>query len=454
MSLIFFISVLQAQTIKMNFPAFAGKSYDFIIFQGSNRVTAQQGIIPPNGKFLLKVPEKYAPYTGMCRWLITKSKDGGGLDMAIPGKGYSVTCLAAIPNNSNIVYKGYDPVNELNRLADKQEKLLSKYEAVTNAMRVYDKKSELYKLFSKEQKRQIQAYQKFHEKLKTNTNYNARFLPIVNLTRGIPNKLSSDYRQNALFNAEFIADELNFDELYTSGHWAGIISSWVLLHTQALEKDSLILPHFIKISERVNDPKKYTDLVERITYYLDYYGKNDYISLLAPVVLNSGKITQYTGKLSVYQKMLIGMQAPPLLILSKDKKSKKTTITELPSFKFAEGNVHTTFLVFYEAGCGHCEQLLGQLPGNYNNVLKKKGYDVITISADIEQRKFENTARAFPWKRTYCDFKGLSGTNFVNYLVAGTPSIFAIDKHGKIVGQMATMGQILDYVKRNEKKSK
>ena len=58
-----------AQSISMEFPAFAGKTYDFIIFQGSKSTTVVQDTIPQNGKFKLTIPAQYAPYTGMCRWV-------------------------------------------------------------------------------------------------------------------------------------------------------------------------------------------------------------------------------------------------------------------------------------------------------------------------------------------------------------------------------------------------
>ncbi len=438
---------LQAQTIEMNFPAFAGKTYEFVIFQGNHTIKAQQDTIPAGGRFTLKVPKEYAPYIGMCRWLITNSKQGGGLDMAIPGKGYAVTCLSATPNDTNIVYKGYNPVNELNRLYQQQQNIITKFELMSNAMQVYGAKSKLYPVFAKEQQAQAQAYKKFYKELKENDNYNARFLPIVNLTQGIPHQLTSDYRQRALLNAQYIADELNFDELYTSGHWSGILSSWVLLHTQTLAQDSLMLPHFAKITERIDNPKQYTDLVKEISYYLNYYGKDEYISLLAPVVLNSGKITEYTGSLAVYQKALIGMQAPSLFVLTKTTDGTMQT-TELPSTAFAQDNTHTTLLIFYESGCGHCEELLGQLPGNYKN-LKQKGFDIIAISSDEEPEVFETTSKDFPWERTFCDYKGIEGVNFTNYAVAGTPTIFAINKQGKIVSQMATLQQVLQLTISN-----
>ncbi|MBK7700370.1 MAG: hypothetical protein IPJ39_17400 [Saprospiraceae bacterium] len=67
-----------SQSITMEFPAFADKTYEFIIFQGDKSVTIIQDTIPKDGKFVIKIPEQYAPYSGMSRWLITNTTQGGG----------------------------------------------------------------------------------------------------------------------------------------------------------------------------------------------------------------------------------------------------------------------------------------------------------------------------------------------------------------------------------------
>jgi hypothetical protein len=213
----------------MEFPAFAGKTYDFIIFQGSQQETVQQDTIPTNGKFVLTIPKKYAPYTGMCRWLITNTAEGGGLDMAIPGYDFEVSCLSATPDNDNIIYKGFDAVNELNKLNGMQQAIVDKFETMSKAAQLYDKKHKLYKSFAQEAAIQIQSFEAFQEDLKQNPNYNARFLPIVNLTKGIPHRLADDYNQKAVLVNEFITQKVSFEDMYVSGHWQGIIQSWVVL---------------------------------------------------------------------------------------------------------------------------------------------------------------------------------------------------------------------------------
>lgn len=432
----------QSQSIKMEFPAFAGKTYDFIIFQGSKQETVLQDTIPANGKFTLTIPKQYAPYTGMCRWLITNTADGGGLDMAIPGYDFSVSCLSDKPDNDNIIYTGFDAVNELNRLNGMQQAIIDKFETMSKATKLYDKKHPLYSAFAKEAAEQAKAYDAFQEELKQNTNFNARFLPIVNLTKGIPHRLTDDYNQKALLVNEFITQKMNLDYFYVSGHWQGIIQSWVVLQMNVLNNKNKFAEDFKLISDRMKNPAYYTDFVGKLTYYLTQYGKDDYVDAIAKTVLSSGKVSEYLGVMEVYLKSMVGIKAPDLVIVNVDDTKPKNTV-----LKTDQLNSKYSLLVFYQSGCGHCETAIAGLKSNYQDIVSK-GIKIITLAADKEQNTYKTTADSFPWKDKFCDFKGTSGINFKNYAVMGTPTMFLLDSNGIIIEKIATVEQLLDWMKK------
>lgn len=98
----------------------------------------------------------------------------------------------------------------------------------------------------------------------------------------------------------------------------------------------------------------------------------------------------------------------------------------------AQGNADKTVLVFYKSGCGPCEELLGQLPAVYQR-MKDSGMRIIAISSDADIPSFMEHAQDFPWERSYCDLQGTQGVNFKSYGVIGTPTLFVIDKQGKII---------------------
>lgn len=445
------VAISSAQNIRMDFPHFAGKAYDFIIFQGDKQKTVYQGVIPTDGTFTLTVPKEYAPYTGMSRWLITGTQEGGGLDMLIPGKDFSVSCKEAKPDEKNIVYTGNTQVEELNSLYRKQQKILDQYYAVLQVIKTFEKTDENYPVFEKEYQKQVRNYQAFQDILHSNADYTTQFIRIVNITQGIGPKLLDSQEKEARNIAEYIAQELDWEALYTSGHWTEIISSWVSIHTQVLKDPSAFINDFAKINKKIKDSKLYTDFAGRTAYFLTQQGKDALISNIAPLVISSGKITNYEGSLAAYTKGTVGTQAPDL-ILSEGGKNKDTKEQKniLKSNDLAGTAYNKTLLIFYESGCGPCENLLKEIPGNYENI-KSKGVRIISISADEDEKVFKDKAKDFPWKDTYCDYEGFKGLNFKNYGVAGTPTIVLIDHSGKILLRTAVLGEVLDHLKKNKK---
>ena len=149
--------------------------------------------------------------------------------------------------------------------------------------------------------------------------------------------------------------------------------------------------------------------------------------------------------MQVYVKAMIGSQAPDLVITEHIGKPEdhnhKTTI--LQSKDFAQKGMQKTLLVFYESGCGPCQELMQQLPANYET-LKKIGIDVIAIASDQNEQVFKNTSANFPWQRTFCDLHGKDGQNFKNYAVVGTPTMFLVDKNGKIERKLASFLELIE----------
>lgn len=277
--MLFSISI-KAQNIDMYFPHFAEKTYDFIIFQGGQQRTIYQGTIPLDGKFTLSIPEEYKSYKGMSRWLITGTKEGGGLDMFIPGRDFSVSCNEAIPNNSNIIYAKNDYNKELNNLHKKQESILSRYEVMNQALRVFSDKDKNYRVFKTEFQKQKNAYRDFQKNLNNRSDYISQFLQIVNITRGIGTELKENQRDKAESINNYITNQLNWEDLYTSGHWNTIIDSWVSIHTRVIKDPKRFAKDYKVIESKLKSEKLHYDFSERIKQNLTTDNKQDYLKEL------------------------------------------------------------------------------------------------------------------------------------------------------------------------------
>ncbi|MCL1671526.1 alkyl hydroperoxide reductase [Elizabethkingia ursingii] len=275
---------LQAQQMSMSFPKFSGKSYDFVIFQGSEQKTVFQGTIPEGGQFTLLIPKEYSPYKGMGRWLITGTKEGGGLDMYIPGHDFSVSCDSGTPNHTNIIYKDNPGNAELNELSKAQEKILTRYQIMLKAVNIFTTKDANYPVFQSEYNKQKKDYEKFQELLTKRADYIGEMIRIINITNGLGTKLYGKEVQKAENISLYLSHQLDWNMLYTSGHWWSILNGWVSIHTQVLKDKNRFVKEFEMISSKLKDDHQYTDFIFRVVYFLKEGNNEDYLKAIVPIL--------------------------------------------------------------------------------------------------------------------------------------------------------------------------
>ena len=430
----------KAQTIRLEFPYFAGQTYEFKIFQGEKQITLKTDTIRKGGKVRLSIPKAYTGYKGMAQWYLTNSKTGGGLDLIINNENFSVTCLDSVPSSKSIVYKGTTENIFGNTNYLQQQKLFEKHDAMLAAIRAYPKDNTLYEIFDKEYRSIKEQYAVYVKNLAASTFYAAKFRQIVNLTMGIGTIITLDEKEKANNINDFIVNELDFASLYTSNHWGGVINNWVQLQTMAIKDDSLFVQNAKTILNRLPSNAIYTDFVINLTKNLTKAGKDKVLADLFMDIKNSNRLLNFKGVLDIYQQDLTG-KAPDLIITSPlDKAGKRSTI----GLNTAGFHSKYTLILFYRSGCGPCEETLAGLKANYKDLVAK-GFRIIAISADTDEAVFKNTASEQPWTDKYCDLDGTNGVNFKNYAVIGTPTMYILDAKGMIKTKVATVQELLDW---------
>lgn len=426
---------LNAQKIEMYFPKFAGKTYDFIIFDGSGTKMVQD-TIPKDGRFTLTVTKESTPYIGMSRWLITGTEEGGGLDMLIPGHDFAVSCTEITPDNQNIIYAGNVEIQQLNELYVKQQSIFKRYDAMFQAIKSFSSTDKNYSIFEIEHQEQLKTYENFQNELKEKNNYPGQFINIVNITQGIGTQLLQSEKEKAKNIVQYIAEDMDWQALYTSGHWTEIISSWIDMNSIFINDSQQFTGDFSKISNKIKNPKNYTDFVQVVAAALTRNGKDELIKTITPVVLKSGKVLSYQKASAVYLKGMEGTQAKDLVIKEYPNHQNAKI---LKSIDFAGKDYTKTLILFYQSTCGNCEKLLAELKNEYDKIKTHK-IRVIALSSDIDFSIFKNKAKDFQWKDSYADSEG---ENFKNYGVIGTPTLFLIDNEGKIILRSASLDNVL-----------
>ena len=233
-----------------------------------------------------------------------------------------------------------------------------------------------------------------------------------------PYSLPDTESQHKTERQYFVEEELNMDALYTSGHWKN-----ALLQSAGLyENEEMFISVMLGKLQQIASPLVYEQLAEALISICETHGWNEQVEQLAYFLLNDGRIKSPTGKLQLLMtmyKLSLGAKAPAL------------SQGKLPKGK-------KTLLVFHESGCGSCVTELEHLIEDYPQ-LQKKGYEVVSISADTDLVNFQSFAESFPWQAKYCNGEGMAGKDFQNYGVIGTPTMYIIDEKGDIQKRAARL---------------
>ena len=430
---------LRAREILLHFPHFTGHAYDWKIFQGKKELTVQSGVIPPYGRVTLVMPEAYQDFRGMTRWLLKK---GGGLDMIYTGKGFSVECLAEKPNPDNIIYTGNPENDFLNSQNLRQQSILDKLGALNHLLQVYSPDEDLYISAQDEQKRLRQTFEQIQLDRTASSLYAARFGEIVDFTRGIADKIYDNHGDYTTYFNKFVTYTLDFNDLYTSGHWDQVLHHWLMMNIQLEQRDEAFIERLEMVLKRIDRDDIMAGFVEKAMPLLVEKGKDD---LLAPISKHmenrSGALADSVKNLMTSVKILTGRKAPDLMFHG-PVRTQTGSISQDLIIKTANLDAAYTILLFYQGACPLCEDALIDLANKYRWLTEQK-VRVIAISGDKTEQEFKKKLAYHLWPDNFCDFTGMAGDNFDNYGVLGVPTLFLLDQRGVVVKKTAMIDELI-----------
>lgn len=443
-SIIFLLSYswVQAHEITLHFPHFAGNQYDWKIFQGEKELTVCSGKIAPDGQVTLVMPDAHKEYWGMTRWLL---KNGGGLDMIYTGKGFSVECLSEQPGPDNIIYTG-NPENDFLAFRHRrQQKVLDKLGAVNHLLQVYPPDEDIHKMCLKEQENLRRQFEETQADRAKSHLYAARFGEIVDFTRGVADKVYENQEDYLRYFNEFVTLVLNFEDLYTSGHWDQVLHHWLIMNISLIDGDAGLEERLDKALSRISRDDILAAFMQKIVPLLVQKGKDD---LLPGIESYLGKrpnaraaLPDKVKNMMASIKNLTGKKAPDLTlkapVRTQTGRSAQDIILETGKL-FAD----YTVLLFYQGECPLCEDALIDLANKYKRLAEQK-VRVIAVSGDTTEPGFEKKLKYHQWPDNYCDFTGIGGVNFKNYGVLAVPTLFLLNREGIILQKTAMLNNVL-----------
>lgn len=265
------MNISETESIDIYLPGFLGKTYYFVVYQGEKCITVIQNIIPKNGRFRIDIAQKYNSYEGMGHLIIY---DGcievARLAVYIPRKNFSINCLDSQLVKKNILYRNSRENEMLNELSKIHDNIVNRYITMLKAVSVFSKEDKNYSIFKTECQQQQKLYEAFQIQLEKNNDYVSKFLQIDNLSRGQGTRLLENDYDKVNNSVDYIVNHMDWNVLYTSGHWMTVIDLWINLHTNVLKNQQRFTRDYKKISHKL-EPKLYNSFRNRTIYHLKNY---------------------------------------------------------------------------------------------------------------------------------------------------------------------------------------
>jgi hypothetical protein len=412
------IVTTKAQTCKFHFPDSANKNYTYTLAKGDKKDTIATGKLDATGKAILTLPKNQKNFKGMAQFTL---EGGGNIDIVLNNENFSVTSREALSDNENVKFTD-SPENDFLNASKPQKKELEKMSLAKAALGIYTNEDPLYMVFEKEKLQLTHKYVAEQAVIAQSTLYAARVREMTNFL--MAKGSNPDLTQEEIVKEfrPFIKNKLDFENLYTSGLWTPVIETWGQMQQYAIKDDVFFFEDTKTILSRIKNKTIYTAFADKVVGLFAKAGKDGMVSDLGKYIAQSGQIEKPSNRLiSAMNDLAVGATAPAL-----QTSTGKKAITK------------KTLLLFFESGCNNCENEIHQLLGNYE-IVKQKGYEVISVAADMTKEAGAGHGHEFPWAEQLCDYKGFTGPNFINYGIIGTPTFFTIDEKGKIIGRYAAL---------------
>jgi len=388
----------------VNLPSCLGQSYVFCLAQGAKQDTILTGKMAELGKTIIVLPESYASHRGVGSLSIQNRKS---LNIVLNGESKIVINEKQGLDDFEITFGQSKENVFMDEMIARQQQLIGKYRLVESGLSLWQMKDLFYISLSQERNDLEKQYAAYLTEINQSPLYAARLIEILSCLTGTGGFFSQPQEVVRFAQQKFIAEKLDFNDLYTSGFWQLTMDFWYELN---MEDDTQLLSSSRKMLNRVSDIYIRRELTQSFIRLFSKYGKDYLLAELG---------TEYLTM------PLNGQSAPEIQI---------GDVSFLPQ---------NSLLIFYETGCGSCHNELEMLKNRYS-LLADNRIRVISIAADTSQEVFEYTSSGFPWEDKICDFEGFDGANFRNYGIVGTPTFVLIDKDGVVRGRYAQLKEFLN----------
>ncbi len=438
LTLIFIFEIVlscTAQTITGNLSLLANQSIKLEGFNGLKTYPISSSTIDGKGNFKLN----YSKTDYGVGYLM--SVDNKPLFVILSGEDISLTGEALSYTETIKIVKGIE-----NQLFEQYAKEHPRREQALSAWiyleRIYTLDSlfaiqqQPYLAIQKEKKRIKNEDEAFLANLPKNS-YVSWFLPSRRLVSSVSTIAQYRTEEIPATVAAFRALDYTDTRLHKSGLFKDAIEGhfW-LLENSGKSLDSVYLEMKISIDAMIQnllkDEKKLNEITNYLFDLLERHSLFQASEYLALKVLNEVSCTidnNLSKQLETYRAMKIGNKAPDI-IFNKELFLQERYTKDLPK-KLSEIKSQFVLVVFGASWCPKCSEELPEIAKNYKK-WKGNELEVVFVSLDENLESFKSFSLNFPFI-SICDYKKWASPIANDFYVFATPSMYLLDKSGKIL---------------------
>lgn len=438
----------EAQELQLELPFHAGKEASIAIQRGVLKDTLYSVKLDAHGQGTVDMSEKLHRTSVIQLGSLGENVQYGFVMQ--PTDNVVLTCKEEYIHRQNAALSGAPESDSLNHWFDSQTMLKQREMGITQLLPHYESTSSFGRALENEKEEVAQQLTQLTHKINASIGFAAHFFKTRQmLETTIAQAWQSD--QSKVETRNFLRDELDLEMLYGSGMWFEVLNSSIEVYSKGTIYYEKLGEDMVHLMRKTSDDEVMMALADAALSICETFSWPKDQEVIVEYLVTSGRVKNPKGKLKnliAMHQTAVGKPAPDLVLVKHvgDKNNHQHQTTTL---KLSEMAQDKTLLVFYQSGCGPCENTMNMLRGNYED-LQSKGVHIISLSADIDEQIFKNTAASYPWSDKYCDYDGKSGINFTNYAIIGTPTMYLLDGNGIILSKMATIEELMEELKRQE----
>jgi len=356
--------------------------------------------------------------------------EAGGIEFVVSESSIQMECNAPTLNVETVVFPYSAENSFIKHIFTAQSRYLQQQAWLHAGSELLDAESPVLSVIQPELKKVKDSMEALDNEISTSKLYAAKYFRLSEFMNRLFDAEQKQDSVKALLIRKEMEESLDIVSLYTSGRlWESVLNFYASLfnHTAGTDKQQQYAKSVIRTSQRLSAPF-FEAYISGCIIETERFGWSEaQDNILSKLLIN---YPDFTASQPFLQRA-IGAY------LAKNNKS----MPEIAGLNKTDSINSKILIAFYDSDCGSCVNELFRLVTIYPQ-LQEKSIRVVSIAADMDEKRFEEGIHNFPWQDKLCDFEGFSGENFSNYNVIGTPSFFVIDSDYKLLGQFYSVSDL------------